>query len=78
MGAMFTVTVKLTLEGMSNWKKIIQCIFQYLLMVKHNGVEQWRYTELVAVSQLAFQFQEEQDPGTYTEELALKLQVRSS
>lgn len=55
----FTVSVNLTAEGMQVINKIVRTIFQYIELIRQQGMDEWRYKEKKAVLESAFRFQEQ-------------------
>ncbi|KAJ3101736.1 Insulinase (Peptidase M16) [Phlyctochytrium planicorne] len=76
----FKVSVELTDEGMDNWEDIVVIVFQYILMLKRCGVQEWIYDEVSAgmsvlglmipkcktMAQMTFRFQEKFSPSDFT------------
>ncbi|WP_112480592.1 insulinase family protein [Vibrio variabilis] len=54
----FSVSMTLTPTGLEHVNEMIQAVFQYLELIKTQGMQEWRYLEKRAVMESAFQFQE--------------------
>lgn len=74
-GAMFSVTVTLTEEGVANQERILQLLFSYLDMLREQGPKEWLYDEQARLAELAFRFQEKGSPMGYVSALAGAMQV---
>jgi len=61
-GASFDITITLTREGVKHQNDVIASVFQAVNRVSQQGVEQWRYDEQAALSDLAFRYQDAQQP----------------
>ncbi len=73
-GATFNVDITLTAEGYNHVDEVATLFFQAVAMLKDQGVAAWQYEEQKILSELAFRFQEQQDPMEYTSQLANDLQ----
>lgn len=54
----FSISCSLTKLGLNHVQQIITAIFQYIELIKQNGLAKWRYQEKRAVLESAFRFQE--------------------
>ncbi|WED20980.1 insulinase family protein [Vibrio sp. JC009] len=70
----FTVNLMLTPDGMEKTDEILQAVFQYIELIKTQGVEEWRYKEKQAVLESAFRFQEPTRPLELASHLVINLQ----
>ncbi|TMW57430.1 hypothetical protein Poli38472_003355 [Pythium oligandrum] len=73
-GAKFDITIKLTLEGISQWEEIIAAVFEYLVMLRASGYPEWVFEELQALADISFRFQEDTSAVEHCEELASIMQ----
>ncbi|MGR5471170.1 hypothetical protein ACPV51_28575, partial [Vibrio astriarenae] len=53
---------------------IVQAVFQYLSMIKQDGMDEWRYLEKQAVLESAFRFQEPSRPLDLVSHLVINMQ----
>ncbi len=70
----FTVSVNLTNDGLTVTDKIIRTIFQYIDLIRHQGMNEWRYKEKKAVLESAFRFQEKGRALDLVSHLVINLQ----
>ncbi len=54
----FSISCSLTKQGIEKVDDIISCIFEYIELIRQQGLAQWRYEEKQAVLESAFRFQE--------------------
>ncbi|GAL28263.1 protease III precursor [Vibrio variabilis] len=54
----FSISMTLTPVGLDHVDEMIQSVFQYIELIKTQGMQEWRYLEKRAVMESAFQFQE--------------------
>jgi insulysin len=72
--ATFDVDIKLTEEGYKHMDDIAAMFFRAVQELKEKGLDDWRYNEQKALSELGFRFSEKQDAMGYTSQLANNLQ----
>ncbi|EDP59201.1 insulinase family protein [Vibrio sp. AND4] len=70
----FTVSCTLTPRGLDCIDDIVQAVFQYLTMIKQDGMDEWRYKEKQAVLESAFRFQEPSRPMDLVSHLVINMQ----
>ena len=70
----FTVSCTLTPNGLDHVDDIVQAVFQYLTMIKQDGMDEWRYLEKQAVLESAFRFQEPSRPMDLVSHLVINMQ----
>jgi secreted Zn-dependent insulinase-like peptidase len=54
----FNISLQLTEEGLEFVQEITQAVFQYIELIRQQGLAQWRYDEKQAVLDSAFRYQE--------------------
>ena len=69
-GALFSISVSLTEEGVVNQQRVLQLLFSYLEMLREQGPKEWLYDEQAQLAQLAFRFQEKGSPMGYVSALS--------
>ena len=73
-GALFYVDISLTPGGLEHQSEIVEMFFATVQMIAQQGIDQWRYLETAQLSDIAFQFQEKQNPMGYVSMLSSKMQ----
>lgn len=69
-GALFSVSVTLTEQGVANHDRVLQLLFAYMDMLRQQGPKEWLYNEQSRLAELAFRFKEEGNPMGYVSGLA--------
>ncbi|CAJ0832866.1 6120_t:CDS:10 [Entrophospora sp. SA101] len=70
----FNIDVDLTESGLANYEEVVKIIFQYIKMLKNEGIQEWIYHEAEILSTVSFKFKEKSPPEDYTSELSNALQ----
>ncbi|ETW00361.1 hypothetical protein H310_07006 [Aphanomyces invadans] len=73
-GSVFTIEIKLTLDGLAHYTDVVTIVFQFLSMMNASPLPAWIFDEARAISELNFQFQEDQDAMEQCEEMAALMQ----
>ena len=73
-GALFYVDISLTPAGLEHQVEIVEMFFATVQLIAHQGINKWRYLETAQLSEIAFQFQEKQNPMGYVSMLSSKMQ----
>ncbi|MFT7287302.1 MAG: insulysin [Halieaceae bacterium] len=68
-GALFSVTVSLTEQGVTEYESVLQYVFAYLDMLRDVGPQAGIYSEQAALGALAFRFREASSPIGYVSSL---------
>lgn len=81
--ALFSLTLTLSIEGVSHWMEILQYVYYYIGMVRHycksvdgnggRGLPMWIYEELRAIQQVSYEFADETTPLDFVENMADRL-----
>ncbi|CAJ0757480.1 22016_t:CDS:10, partial [Entrophospora sp. SA101] len=66
----FNIDVDLTESGL----EVVKIIFQYIKMLKNEGIKEWIYNEAKTLSAISFKFKEKSRPESYTSYLSNALQ----
>ena len=73
-GALFYVDISLTPAGLAHQSEIVEMFFATVQLIAQQGINKWRYLETAQLSEIAFQFQEKQNPMGYVSMLSSKMQ----
>ncbi|MDR8523351.1 insulinase family protein [Shewanella fidelis] len=55
----YNISIQLTDRGLANLDEVISATFEYINLVKCQGLQTWRYDERAALLKIAFQYQEQ-------------------
>ena len=72
--ALFTINISLTPQGLANRDALIEQVFAWIELIRKQGVEKWRQTELARVGDIDFRYLEKQAPSGYVSMLASRMQ----
>jgi insulysin len=67
---LFSVNVKLTEEGLKNYKEIAKIIFQYIAMIREQPPQEWVVDEQKRISEVEFRFKQKSPPSRTASGLA--------
>ncbi|WP_375750788.1 insulinase family protein [Vibrio sp. HN007] len=70
----FTINFTLTPLGLEHTDDVTKAVFQYIQLIKQQGLNEWRYKEKQAVLESAFRFQESAKPIDLVSHLVINLQ----
>jgi insulysin len=72
--ALFSVNISITPKGLENQQQIAEMFFAWVALIREQGIESWRYSERAQLSNIAFRFQEKQNPVSYVSSLSSMMQ----
>lgn len=55
----YNISIQLTEKGVTNLDTVIECAFEYIELIKTQGMQEWRYKERANLLKLAFKYQEQ-------------------
>lgn len=55
----YSISIQLTDKGFIELDEVISCVFEYIELIKQQGVQAWRYQERANLLDTAFRFQEQ-------------------
>lgn len=70
----FTLNLALTPQGVDHVDEITRAVFQYIELIRTQGIDEWRYQEKRAVMESAFRYQEPTRPLDLVSHLVMNLQ----
>ena len=73
-GSSFTISIRATALGFENWENIVASIMTYIRLVEQKGIEQWRFDELADLSELNFDYLQNNEASDYVVFLSSSLQ----
>ncbi|KAI9740448.1 MAG: hypothetical protein M1834_005028 [Cirrosporium novae-zelandiae] len=72
--AYFSISVRLTEEGLKNYGKIVEVIFQYISLIKETPPQEWVVDEMKGMSEVDFRFREKSRASSFTRKLSSVMQ----
>ena len=70
----FTISVKLTEEGLRVYRTVVKVMFQYLAMLREKPPQEWVVDELMRMSEVDFRFRQKRGPSKTTSRLSSVMQ----
>lgn len=71
--SMFGINIELTAEGDQHIDEITAAVFDYIKLIRQQGVEQWRYEEQAQLAAQSFRFMEPSEPIQAVSQLAMQM-----
>lgn len=72
--AFFTISVRLTPEGLKQYQEVAKAIFEYIAMIKEREPEQWIFDEMKNLSEVDFRFMQKIPASRFTSNLSSVMQ----
>ncbi|KAJ6107127.1 Peptidase M16 core [Penicillium sp. IBT 18751x] len=72
--AFFTVSVRLTPEGLNQYQEVAKVIFEYIAMIKEREPEQWIFDEMKNLAEVDFRFKQKTPASRFTSRLSSVMQ----
>ncbi len=73
--SLFSITVKLTNEGLQHVDDIVEHSFQYLKLIREQGIKAWSFDEVAKIAEMEFRFLEKSQPIHYVSSLSSHMHV---
>jgi insulysin len=72
--AFFSISIRLTKEGLKNYEKILEIFFQYIAMLKESPPQEWIFDEQKGMMDVDFKFKQKSRAGNFTTKTASVMQ----
>ena len=72
--AFFTVSIKLTEDGLKEYEEVVKAVFQYISLLKENPPQQWIVDEVKGMAEVDFRFQQKSPASSFTSRLSSVMQ----
>lgn len=70
----FTISIRLTKEGLQQYREVLKVIFEYIAMIKECEPEEWIFDEMKAVANVDFRYQQKSPAGRFASRLSSVMQ----
>ncbi|PSN58879.1 LuxS/MPP-like metallohydrolase [Corynespora cassiicola Philippines] len=70
----FSINVKLTEEGLENYKEVTKIVFQYIALIREKDPQKWVVDEQIRISEVDFRFKQKSPPSQTTSALGSVMQ----
>ncbi|KAJ5318143.1 hypothetical protein PENANT_c043G01376 [Penicillium antarcticum] len=72
--AFFTVSVRLTPDGLKEYQEVAKVVFEYIAMIKQREPEQWIFDEMKNLAEVDFRFKQKTPASRFTSRLSSVMQ----
>ncbi|KAF9246784.1 hypothetical protein DTO027I6_5298 [Penicillium roqueforti] len=72
--AFFTISVRLTPEGLKKYQEVANVVFEYIAMIKQREPEQWIFDEMKNLAEVNFRFKQKTPASRFTSRLSSVMQ----
>lgn len=72
--ALFTISVKLTEDGLKQYDEVVKVIFQYISLIKEIPPQQWIFDEVKGMTEVDFKFLQKSPATSFTSRLSSIMQ----
>ena len=72
--AFFTLSVKLTEDGLEQYQEVVKTVFQYISLIKEHSPQQWIVDEVRGMTEVDFKFREKTPATSFTSRLSSVMQ----
>lgn len=72
--AFFNVSVRLTPEGLAQYREVVKVIFQYISLIKENSPQQWIFDEMKNMGEVEFRFKQKSPASRFSSSLSSVMQ----
>ncbi|KAL3476459.1 Metalloenzyme, LuxS/M16 peptidase-like protein [Aspergillus californicus] len=72
--AFFTVSIRLTQEGLKQHQEVVKTVFEYIAMIKEREPEEWIYDEMKNLAEVDFRFKQKSPASQFTSRLSTVMQ----
>ncbi|KAL4864515.1 hypothetical protein BDV12DRAFT_201037 [Aspergillus spectabilis] len=72
--AFFTVSVRLTQEGLKQYQQVVKVIFEYIAMIKEREPEEWIFEEMKNLADVEFKFKQKSPASRFASRLSTVMQ----
>ncbi len=72
--AFFTISVRLTEDGLKQYKEIVQVIFQYISLLRETPPQEWIVNEIKGMAEVDFRFKQKTPASSFTSKLSSVMQ----
>ena len=72
--AFFTISVRLTSDGLKEYQEVVKTIFQYISLMKESPPQQWIVDEIKGMAEVDFRFKQKSPASSFTSKLSSVMQ----
>ena len=72
--AFFTISIRLTEDGLKEYQEVVGAVFQYISMIKEAPPQRWIFDEVKGMAEVDFRFQEKSPASSFTSRVSSVMQ----
>ena len=72
--AFFSITIRLTQEGLKRYQEVVQVVFQYISLLKETPPQKWIMDEIKGMSEVDFKFKEKSPASSFASRMSSTMQ----
>ncbi|KAE8167024.1 Metalloenzyme, LuxS/M16 peptidase-like protein [Aspergillus tamarii] len=72
--AFFTISIRLTKEGLRQYREVAKAVFEYIALIKEREPEQWIFDEMKNLAEVEFRFKQKTPASRFTSRLSSVMQ----
>lgn len=72
--AFFTVSIKLTEEGLRIYEEVVKAVFQYISLIKEHPPQKWIVEEIKGMAEVDFKFEEKESASNFVRSMCSTMQ----
>ena len=72
--AFFTISIRLTPDGLEKYQEVVKTVFQYISMLKETPPQKWIMDEIMKMAEINFRFKQKSPASSFTSKLSSVMQ----
>lgn len=72
--SLFEISIRLTEEGLKNYKEVVQVIFQYISLIRESSPQEWIFNEMKGMAEVNFRFKQKSPASDFTSKTSSAMQ----
>ena len=72
--AFFTISVRLTEEGLRVYEEVVKVVFQYISLIREVPPQKWIYDEIKGIAEVDFKFEEKESTSNFVRSMCSTMQ----
>jgi insulysin len=72
----FECQIRLTEDGLKNYKEIVKVFFQYISLLKESPAQEWIFEEQRGLAEVEFKFKQKQPASRFTSKISAVMQTQ--
>lgn len=72
--AFFTISIRLTEDGLKDYLEVVKVVFQYISLIKEAPPQKWIFNEVKGMAEVDFRFQEKSPASSFTSRTSSAMQ----